>query len=116
MVRSKIYKTIKIILTMRDTRSSEIKKLLKKYYPNAIFKVRIHKYSMGESIYVTTNAFTFEIVPDPVGYGSIRKMSEQDRENKHYIEKLLQDYESVDRDESGDILSGGNTFLFVESL
>ena len=101
---------------MRDTRSTEIKKLLKKFYPNAIFNVRIHKYSMGESINVSTNAFKVEQVPDPRGYGFINQTSEQDACNRDHIKKLLSEYERVDRDQWGDILSGGNTFLFIESI
>lgn len=101
---------------MRDTRSTEIKKLLKGFYPNATFNVRIHKYSMGESIYVSTNAFKIDQVPDPRGYGYINQASEQDQTTRTHIKKVLGEYESVDRDQWGDILSGGNTFLFVESL
>lgn len=101
---------------MKDTRSYEIKKLLKKYYPNATFKVSINKYSMGESISVRTNAFKVNEVPDPRGYGYVIELSEQDQGNRDHITKLLRDYESVDRDQWGEILSGGNTYLRVETL
>lgn len=101
---------------MNDTRSTEIKKVLRKFYPNATFKVRIHKYSMGEAIYVSTNAFKIDQVPDPRGYGYVMQASEQDTTTRNHIKKVLSDYESVDRDQWGEIMSGGNTFLFVEDM
>mgnify|MGYP001558711498 CR=1 FL=1 len=36
--------------TMRDTRGTEIKRLLRSLYPEAQFQVHLEKYSMGESI------------------------------------------------------------------
>src|SRR5687768_6554665 len=101
---------------MRDARSTEIKKLLKKYYPNAQVKVRIHKYSGGESINVRTNAFKIEQFPDPTGYGYINRPSEQSQTNRDHIKSLLSSYQSIDRDEWGEILSGGNTYLFIDEL
>lgn len=102
---------------MRDRRSTEIKKLLKRFYPNAKFNVYIHKYSMGESINVRTNAFKIDQIPDPRGYGYINQTSEQDQTTRDHIKRVLKDYESVDRDEgTGEILCGGNTFLFIETL
>lgn len=102
---------------MRDTRSYEIKKLLKKFYPNAKFEVKINKYSMGESINVRTNAFKIDQIPDPRGYGYVMQASEQDATTRDHIRKVLSDYESVDRDPySGEILNGGNTYLFVQDF
>ena len=101
---------------MRDTRSYEIKKLLKKYYPNAKFEVRIDKYSMGESINIRTNAFKIDQVPDPRGYGYVMQASEQDATTRDHIQKVLRDYEKIDRDQWGEILSGGNTYLFVQDM
>ena len=101
---------------MRDIRAFEIKKQLKKYYPNAKFKVWIHKYSMGESINVRTNAFKIDVVPNPNGYGYTREISKKDEETRNHIKALLRSYESIDRDQWGEILSGGNTYLFIEEL
>ena len=101
---------------MRDTRSTEIKRLLKKYYPNAQFKVQIHKYSMGESINVRTNAFKIEQIPDPRGYEYITRVSEQSQTNRDHIKSLLRSYQSIDRDQWGEILSGSNTYVFVDEL
>jgi hypothetical protein len=100
---------------MRDTRGSEIKALLKKNYPGAKFSVRLDKYSMGESINVHTDLLVREKIEYPTGgftYGysdaTVAKMRE--------IKSLLSEYESVDRDQYGEILSGGNTYLFIEPL
>ena len=102
---------------MRDTRSFEIKQLLKKYYPNAIFKVKIDKYSMGESINIRTNAFKIDLVPDTQrGFGMMYKASEQDSTTRDHIKNILAKFEDIDRDEQGEILSGGNTFLFVGEI
>jgi len=76
---------------------------LKKKYPKAQFRVWIHKYSMGEAIYVKT---------DLIQNRGIDATSE----TALTIRRLLREYESVDHDEWGDILSGGNTFLFIEKL
>ncbi len=98
-------------------RSTEIKKLLKSEFPDAIFKVRIHKYSMGESINVNTDLLQREKVEDTGSYlGYSMKMTDQSKRNLEQIKNLIGDHEHLDRDESGDILSGGNTFLFIETL
>jgi hypothetical protein len=101
---------------MKDTRSTEIKKILKKEYPGAKFSVRIDKYSMGESINVRTDAFHIDQVADPRGYGYINQASEKDAAIRTNIKELLAKYEDIDRDQWGEILSGGNTFLFVEEF
>lgn len=93
---------------MRDTRSTEIKRILRKAYPKAQFKVWIHKYSMGESIYVRTDL----IKKDSTGLPTI----EESNEYTKAIRKLLSGYESIDRDQWGEILGGGNTFLFIQGL
>jgi hypothetical protein len=102
---------------MKDTRSNEIKKILKKEFPEAKVRVRIHKYSMGESIYVNTDLIEWVKVVDESNYtGFSQRKTEQSRDNESTIKDLLRSFERVDRDQWGDILSGGNTFLFIESL
>jgi hypothetical protein len=100
---------------MRDTRSTEIKKILKNAYPEAQFRVRIHKYSMGESIHVNTDLIKREKVSEEFGVDIIG-YSKKATEVLGHIETLLRGYESIDRDQWGDILGGGNTFLFIEEL
>jgi hypothetical protein len=102
---------------MRDTRSYEIKRIIKKAFPNAIVKVFIDKYSMGESINIRTDLIKRTIVADPRGYGTVGYFTDEVKENLKHLELLLKDYQSVDRDEAtGEILSGGNTYLFIDEL
>jgi hypothetical protein len=101
---------------MKDTRSFEIKKLIKKHYPNAKVSVRIDKYSMGESINIQTDLIKRERIEDPRGYGYTEPFTEESKANLAKLNSILRTYESVDRDENGDILSGANTFLFIEAL
>lgn len=101
---------------MKDTRGFEIKKLLKSKYPNNQFRVRLHKYSMGESIYVNTDLIVRQRIPDPRGYGYTEPFTDESNKRMAELKELLRDYESVDRDQWGEILSGGNTYLFIESL
>lgn len=101
---------------MKDKRSFEIKRILRFRYSEAKFKVRIDKYSMGETIYINTDLIKRQRIDDPSGYGYIETFTEESKDRLREMNQLLKDYESVDRDESGDILSGGNTFLFIEAL
>lgn len=101
---------------MRDTRGSEIKSLLKKHYPNAKFSVRLDKYSMGESINVHTDLIVRERIEHEGGYHEYKYSNETVAKIRE-IESLLSSYKHIDRDEySGEILSGGNTYLFVEPI
>lgn len=100
---------------MRDTRSSEIKKILKKEYPNAKFSVRIDKYSMGESINISTDLVAREVLTLPNGE-EVNGYAQKTIDTIHNIERMLKDFKHVDRDDYGEILSGGNTFLFVEGI
>lgn len=101
---------------MRDTRSYEIKRIIKKEFPNAKVSVYINKYSMGESINVKTDLVVREKVTDPDSYTGYRmKLTDLGQLNLNTLKHLLRDYESIDRDEAtGEILCGGNTFLFIE--
>ena len=103
------------IFNMRDTRSYEIKRILKKEFPNAKVNVYISKYSMGESINVKTDLVPREKLVDPSGYGYTEKITDIGLINLNRMKMLLREFESVDRDEAtGEILSGGNTFLFID--
>ena len=98
---------------MKDTRSYEIKRIIKKEFPQAKVRVHINKYSMGESINVDTDICTRELVLDEFGR-STHPYTEQGKKNLDKLRELLHSYESVDRDQFGEILSGGNTYLFIE--
>ncbi len=123
-------------LTKRDNRSYEMKKLLQKQYPTAKFTVKIHKYSMGESIYIHTDlikAWTpedsnndwkqrtramgsepFEITDS---IKATRAKSKQNEVIRHEIEALLKNFWHIDYDSySGEILSGGNTYINISKL
>jgi len=105
---------------MRDQRSQEIKKILKKCYPDAQFKVRINKYSMGESIHIYTDLLI--ILPNkPVEEYTEKENIEREKSmafnqtERERIQNLLSEFSHIDRcDITGEILSGGNTYLFVE--
>lgn len=106
---------------MKETRSFEIKKILKKEYPDNQFKVRIEKYSMGETIRVYTDrVIEFENKKAEYQMNEDEKQERQEitelnHKIKNEIQALLKDFSHVDRCEiTGEILSGGNTYLFVE--
>jgi len=121
-------------LTKRDTRSYEMKKALQKQYPTAKFTVKIHKYSMGESIYVKTDlikAWTQEDsdndfkqryranmpyeITDSIK--ATRAKSERNEVIRHEIEALLKNFWHIDYDSySGEILGGGNTYMNIGEL
>ena len=71
-----------------------IRQDLKKTFPNIKFSVRSDVYSMGSSI--------------NINYSGDIERSE--------VEKVVQKYEQIDRDQYGEILSGGNMFVFVNKL
>ena len=104
---------------MKDKRSYEIKTVLKKYYPEAIFRVKIDKYSMGESINIKTDLK--KEYPDDVDFRNLTPeclaIKEHNEKITQEIETLLKDFWHLDRDPiTGEILAGGNTYLFVDSL
>jgi len=120
----------------RDRRNYEIKGIFKKKYPNAKIKVRIQKYSGGESINVYTDLLKdpYNTLPEfnhiqwkrRVGqnlsqeeykiYKKGSEMWDKMKEKEREIKILLSDFSYVSRDQFGEVLSGGNTFLFVEPL
>ena len=114
---------------MRDNRSIEIKKILKEAFPSASFKVRIEKYRGGESIYVYTDALKddkqfYELQRQlaqgkAIASDEYEEAEETHKHNERIKEKirlLLKGYEHIQKDYYGEILSGGNTFLFIEKL
>lgn len=117
----------------RDTRSTEIKRLLKGRFPSSTFRVRINKYSGGESINIETDLLKPYLTQDMRVWRAERDFngcSDDDRayykafkdrmEARDLAERAIKDvvghFKKVDRDDQGDILLGGNTFLFIESL
>lgn len=122
-------------VTKRDTRGMEIKRLLQAKYPQATFQVRLEKYSMGERINISTDllqeaAWTDEICRidqamrnhedvSEGDYKALKAYQEQTVKNNEIHRQLKADvraYEHVDRDERGEILSGGNTYVFIHRL
>ena len=119
---------------MRDKRSYQIKKILKNKFPDSKFKVKIDKYSMGESIYIYAdlikqipNGFFDLEWKRRVGehlsaeeyelYKKGKMILENNNQIEQEIKQLLKTFWHVDYDEyTHEILSGGNTFLFVERL
>ena len=121
--------------TKHDTRGRDIKKLLQKSFPSALFSVKLHKYSMGESININTSLL-MELPPDNEliwkaedmlrnGKGLEHGMPEHtawkarkeaiafNDEMVNKIKMLIGSYESIDRDAMGEILSGGNTYINI---
>jgi hypothetical protein len=72
--------------------AKNIRKDLKKAFPGANFSVRSSRYSMGSSIHVRW-------VDGPA---------------TNDVEEILHRYEQIDRDAGGNILKGGNRFIFAE--
>ena len=120
---------------MRDQRGREIKRLLQSLYPSAQFQVRLEKYSMGESIHVYTDLLKEAGWTDDIcridqamrnhndvsegDYKALKAYQEQTEKNNQTTRRLRADlsgYERVDRDERGEILSGGNTYLHISRL
>ena len=122
------------VLTKRDNRSYEMKKVLQKQYPGAKFTVKIHKYSMGESIYVKTNLLKTWTEEDSDNnwkkqyrangpYKITESMRATEAKNKHNevirneLEALLKSFWHIDYDSfSGEILGGGNTYMNIGEL
>ena len=70
--------------------ASELRRNLKDKFPNCKFSVKSCNYSMGSSIYVYWT----------------------DGPKKDDVESIANNFESIDRDQWGEILSGGNRFVF----
>ena len=117
---------------MKDRRSIEIRKILKKHFPQAKFRVKIEKDSLSEAIRIYTDLledFTNEeievidqarftqTIENVEVYEKAIEKEKKNEEIRQKIHQLLRDFESVSYDEvTGEILGGGNTYLFVEPL
>lgn len=123
------------MMTKRDTRGQEIKRLLAAQYPTAHFRVRLHKFSMGESIHVKTDLlkespYSHDIYAldcrqnrgehltedEYTRWMAYRTVLAHNRQMSQDIRTHLIRYESIDRDQFGEILGGGNTYLNIERL
>lgn len=105
----------------------EIKKILKKYFPNAVFIVRVKSYSSGRSIRIYTNLVK-EIPPDLYRKAfvlrdvkAMKKLEKLQNQNDKIIHKIkyniLKDFWEVDYDPvTREILSGANVYLSVEPM
>ena len=121
----------------RDNRGQLIKKLLKSKFPGANFRVRLEKYSMGESINIHTDLIKPYVSTAIIwraeamlkngglphdseeykAYSENRANLENNKKVEADIKSLVGNYESIDYDpSSGEILSGGNTYMFVNKL
>lgn len=72
--------------------AKNIRKDLKKEFPGFKFSVRSDRYSMGSSIHVRW----------------------VDGPSTKRVEKIIDQYSQIDRDAGGNILRGGNRFIFAE--
>jgi len=72
-------------------KAKRIRKILRQKYPNTNFTVRSDRFSMGEAV-------------------DIRY---EDGPATNKIEDIAKQFENIDRDETGEILSGGNSFVQV---
>lgn len=112
-------------------KSTQMKRILREEYPNSQFKVRKKTGSMSKSFKVYT-----DLLNENINYEKFRKLKRKDKlteeEHKKFeelkgkidknkeiekkIKELLSEFENVDRDErTHEVLSGGNTFLFIEN-
>jgi len=114
--------------------TSKIKKILRQRFPKATFRIRTQSFSGGKSIDIYTDLFReidhnrkreLELKLQNQGLDSEEykelQRTERDiawnRSLEGNIKKLLKDFWSVDYDEiTGEVLSGGNCYLFVEPL
>lgn len=116
-----------------DNRSTRIKQILRQHYPLSTHRVRIEKYSGGECIYIKTSALNppeyqiYNQLNDKLRseglneeentlYEATKKQNERYNEKQDSIKKLLNEFWHVDRDDQGEILAGGNSYIDVESL
>ena len=112
--------------------TSAIKKILKENFPTATFRIKTKLFSGGKSIDIYTSLLA------DIDYNRKRELEMKLQDNgldesewielqeierdidwnediRQKIKSLLKDYWSVDYDEiTGEVLSGGNCYLFVE--
>jgi len=118
----------------RDMRSYEIRRKLEMAFPNYTFRVKCKKYAGGESFEIYTDMlnipfehttavwraerdFNNATEEEKAEFLSYRKRLEENKKAEEKIMGVVKDYEKIDYDKaSGEILSGGNTFVFVHYL
>jgi hypothetical protein len=116
----------------------QIKKILKKYYPEANFKVQISK-GLDKEIKIKTDLLKWDYEKynrlrdlylkackeglnqeETKKYEELEGLKAKDEEIKREIEKILKNSgieEKIYRDEKTDeILTGGNIFIFIKPL
>lgn len=114
--------------------STKMKKILNEVFSEGTFKVRKRSSNLHRSFTVYTDLFEnpdrqrFRELRQEMNEGGIRgekleeynEIEEQvdhDKELERKIKDLLRDWEEIRRDNAtGEILSGGNSYLFVERL
>ncbi|MCI4463319.1 MAG: hypothetical protein JHC30_04010 [Caldisericum sp.] len=117
----------------------EIKKILKRYYPKATFRVKVsrNRFDKAIDIYTDLLRYTFEVASrhrdlelklqsdglqgkEAEEYEFLEQLKKEDEELRRNIEKILQKHgieEVIYRDERTDeILSGCNVFIFIRPL
>ena len=115
-----------------DKRSYIIRNILKSIYPNNSFRVIISKRVYDESIHVYTDLLEDIKYTDAVwrvdanknpsveDYLEAKKYHEKRLKNQlieRKIEQILKDFWHVNYDQrTGEILAGGNRYLFIERL
>jgi len=111
-----------------------IKQTLKRHFPKAKFKIKTRNSSLSKSIYIYTDLIqdydyakfrNLELKLQNEGlvnkeaeeYHKIKELIWQNRTIEQKIKTILKDFWHIDYDKlTGEILSGGNCYLFIEKL
>lgn len=125
--------------TTRDSRSIIIKNALATAFPNYQFRVRVEKYSGGESINIKTN-YLLPFLPhsdavwrvgananpssaDYDEYNKYRRRIEENKKREEEVYEVIKSLkntailEDIHYDEfSGDVLQGANRYVFIRPL
>jgi len=110
--------------------TTEMKRKLRKEYPKGKFSVRKKTYSGGKSYDIRTDLFrefnevrwtqlNRKMMDEGISgkdYDEWKQLKETDEHNKElrkHIKELLREYENIDRNGRGEIMTGGNTYLDI---
>jgi len=113
-----------------ENNTNKIKKILKKEFKDNTFKIRTKNYTGGKSIWIYTDAIKnterlFELKrklntglneKERQEWNELTKTREKNREVEKKIKELLKEFYEVDYNEFGEIMAGGNCYLFIEPL